>query len=246
VAKGRVDVAIAEMRRKKDLPRTLASVDGSIRGGVIVDNEKGTALLNKSARVEVTTIPPIITIFKDPIPCSMDLCGDTGDEDELSGDNEVQVGLPPARGAGVQESMAAPNYITVEETDEITIEVDEEEAIAEKKIGIIAKALEEFGRQAGLVNSPAIQLGSNEGEKGQGPMDETTVNPRLNLEETGTPASGRRTPVIGGGGVSMLDRGASAPEGGRGVSASDGGASTPRGVDGCCTIRQQPLEVHLH
>jgi len=40
-AKGRVNAAIAEMRRKKDLPRTLASVDGSIRGGVIVNKETG-------------------------------------------------------------------------------------------------------------------------------------------------------------------------------------------------------------
>jgi len=81
---------------------------------VIVDREKGTAILNSSAaRVEITTIPPIITFFENPIPCNIDLCGDTCDEEDLSGDNEVHVGLRPARAAGAQKSAVATNYITL-------------------------------------------------------------------------------------------------------------------------------------
>jgi len=162
-AKGRANAAIAEMRRNKDLPRTLASVDGSIREGVIVNKENGTALLNNSARVEVTTIPPIVTFFDDPIPCNMDICGDTGDEEDLFGDNQVQVSLPPAKETGIKDDAPTATYVTLVETEEITIEVDEEETDAERKIGIIANALEEAGRQAGRVELPAVQLVSEEG-----------------------------------------------------------------------------------
>jgi len=123
------------------------------------------------------------------------------------------------------------------ETEELTIEIDEEEADAERKISLIAKALEEAGRQAGLVGPRAVQLASNEEGERPVPMEETAVNPQLNLEETGTPVSGRRTTVLGtGGGVYTPDGGVSTPGGGGGASTPGGGASAPGGGGGGSTL----------
>jgi len=191
----------------------------------VVLDKKGTANLNNNVGTGDISLSSIVTFFEDLIPCDMEIDEDTGDDDELLDGNDIEVGLPPGdvlsaqKGDSERGNTAGPSYKTLVMSDEFMIEVDDEEEAA--TFQPIAKALEESGKQAGLMSPfPSDFLTTRKG-RGRLVVPKDMCARKTTRAETDASMSGVCATAPRKGGISMPCGATSVPGGGGDLSASD-------------------------